>query len=148
MCCEDHLHCCPHNTVCNVQAGTCDSVSDWSLTVPWVTKIPAVVMVPENEHCDETSACPTGTTCCKQKSGTWACCLLPRVHTHTHCLQYTSIHELLFVSHTRTHLSLRRPFAVKITSTAVLRATSVTSLTSPANTLFYPACLGSESSQR
>ncbi|XP_027011582.2 granulin b isoform X2 [Tachysurus fulvidraco] len=78
VCCEDHLHCCPHNTVCNVQAGTCDSASDRSSTVPWVTKIPAVVMVSEKEHCDETSACPTGTTCCKQKSGTWACCLLPR----------------------------------------------------------------------
>ncbi|XP_060727012.1 granulin b isoform X1 [Tachysurus vachellii] len=88
VCCEDHLHCCPHNTVCNVQAGTCDSVSDSSSTVPWVTKIPAVAVVPENEHCDETSACPTGTTCCKQKSGTWACCLLPRAvccEDHEHC---------------------------------------------------------------
>ncbi|KAG7335498.1 hypothetical protein KOW79_000191 [Hemibagrus wyckioides] len=90
VCCEDHLHCCPHNTVCNVQAGTCDSVSDVGarLTVPWVSKTPAVALEPENEQCDETSVCLTGTTCCKQESGTWACCLLPRAvccEDHEHC---------------------------------------------------------------
>ncbi|XP_017320488.1 granulin b isoform X1 [Ictalurus punctatus] len=75
VCCEDHLHCCPHDTLCNMAAGTCDGVRS---TVPWVSKTPAVALVSENERCDETSACPAGTTCCKDKSGTWTCCLLPR----------------------------------------------------------------------
>ncbi|KAI4887453.1 hypothetical protein NFI96_017433 [Prochilodus magdalenae] len=97
VCCEDHLHCCPHNTVCNVAAGTCDSVSDAGtrLSVPWVSKTPVVAPHPENDQCDETSACPTGTTCCRQKSGAWACCPLPQKYTlnaeavccddHEHC---------------------------------------------------------------
>ncbi|XP_053094900.1 granulin b isoform X2 [Pangasianodon hypophthalmus] len=90
VCCEDHLHCCPHDTVCNVAAGTCDSVPDAGvrLTVPWVSKTPAVALMSESERCDETSACPTGTTCCKEKSGTWACCQLPRAvccEDHEHC---------------------------------------------------------------
>ncbi|KAI5620383.1 granulins isoform X1, partial [Silurus asotus] len=90
VCCEDHLHCCPHNTVCNVAAGTCDGVPDAGvrLTIPWLSKIPAVVVGPEKERCDETSTCPTGTTCCKEKSGTWACCLLPQAvccADHEHC---------------------------------------------------------------
>ncbi|XP_060776980.1 granulin b isoform X2 [Neoarius graeffei] len=90
VCCEDHRHCCPHNTVCNLVTETCDSVLDAGvrLTVPWVSKMPAVALVSENEHCDETSVCPTGTTCCKEKSGAWACCLLPRAvccEDHEHC---------------------------------------------------------------
>lgn len=71
VCCEDHIHCCLHDTVCNMTAGTCDGV-------PWVSKTPAVALMPENVSCDETSVCPIGTTCCKQKSGAWACCLLPQ----------------------------------------------------------------------
>lgn len=104
MCCEDHLHCCPHNTVCNVQAGTCDSVSDAGahLTIPWVSKTPAVALVPENQQCDETSVCPTGTTCCKQESGTWACCLLPQVYTHTHTIYCI---QVCMISHTYTSVS-------------------------------------------
>lgn len=80
VCCDDHIHCCPHGTVCNLAAGTCDGVSDGRgrHTVPWVSKTPAVALGPENQSCDQTAVCPTGTTCCKQKSGTWACCLLPQ----------------------------------------------------------------------
>ncbi|KAM9488533.1 granulin b [Clarias gariepinus] len=90
VCCEDHQHCCPHNTVCNMAAGTCDGVSGVGvgLTVPWVSKTPAVALTPENERCDETAACPSGTTCCRQKTGNWACCLLPQAvccEDHEHC---------------------------------------------------------------
>ncbi|XP_066538685.1 granulin b [Hoplias malabaricus] len=90
VCCEDHLHCCPHNTVCNVAAGTCDSVSEAGVlsTVPWWSKTPAVTLPPENDRCDETTACPAGTTCCRQMSGAWACCPLPQAvccDDHEHC---------------------------------------------------------------
>uniref|UniRef100_A0A671SB45 Granulins domain-containing protein n=1 Tax=Sinocyclocheilus anshuiensis TaxID=1608454 RepID=A0A671SB45_9TELE len=30
--------------------------------------------------CDDTAACPDGTTCCKTKEGGWACCPLPEVN--------------------------------------------------------------------
>uniref|UniRef100_A0A8B9JPQ9 Granulin n=1 Tax=Astyanax mexicanus TaxID=7994 RepID=A0A8B9JPQ9_ASTMX len=91
VCCEDHLHCCPRNTVCNVAAGTCDSAFSGTagqLSVPWVRKTPATSLPPANDQCDETSACPTGTTCCRQKSGAWACCPLPQAvccDDHEHC---------------------------------------------------------------
>uniref|UniRef100_A0A673N7S4 Granulins domain-containing protein n=1 Tax=Sinocyclocheilus rhinocerous TaxID=307959 RepID=A0A673N7S4_9TELE len=29
--------------------------------------------------CNDTAACPDGTTCCKTKEGGWACCPLPQV---------------------------------------------------------------------
>lgn len=91
VCCEDHLHCCPRNTVCNVAAGTCDSAVSGTakqLSVPWLSKTPATSLPPLNDQCDETSACPTGTTCCRQKSGVWACCPLPQAvccDDHEHC---------------------------------------------------------------
>ncbi|XP_062847915.1 granulin b [Trichomycterus rosablanca] len=90
VCCEDHLHCCPHDTICNVAAGTCDSATDTGshLAVPWMSKKPAVAMAAQNDRCDETSVCPVGTTCCKQKSGAWACCPLPKAvccDDHEHC---------------------------------------------------------------
>ncbi|XP_072536211.1 granulin b isoform X2 [Salminus brasiliensis] len=91
VCCTDHLHCCPRNTVCNVAAGTCDSTISEAgkrLSVPWVSKTAATALPPQNDQCDETSACPTGTTCCRQKSGAWACCPLPQAvccDDHEHC---------------------------------------------------------------
>uniref|UniRef100_A0A671SA38 Granulins domain-containing protein n=1 Tax=Sinocyclocheilus anshuiensis TaxID=1608454 RepID=A0A671SA38_9TELE len=30
--------------------------------------------------CNDTAACPDGTTCCKTKEGGWACCPLPEVN--------------------------------------------------------------------
>lgn len=80
MCCEDHVHCCPHGSVCNLAAETCDSVSDSGLrfSVPLVKKIPAASVPSQNQNCDETSLCPTGTTCCKLTSGSWACCPMPQ----------------------------------------------------------------------
>ncbi|XP_026876119.2 granulin b [Electrophorus electricus] len=80
VCCEDHLHCCPNNTVCNVAASTCDSITDEGphLAIPWVTKMPAPSLLAQTDQCDDTYLCPGGTTCCRQKSGAWACCPLPQ----------------------------------------------------------------------
>ncbi|KAJ8414445.1 hypothetical protein AAFF_G00053150 [Aldrovandia affinis] len=85
VCCEDHLHCCPRGTVCNVTTSTCD---DHTGSVPWLEKAPALTLSPNNEKCDEQTVCPSGTTCCKQNSGQWACCPLPHAvccEDHEHC---------------------------------------------------------------
>ncbi|XP_038847363.1 progranulin-like isoform X2 [Salvelinus namaycush] len=88
MCCNDHLHCCPHGTVCNLEASTCDDPSGF--TMPWVAKVPALpTQTPlATEKCDEQTMCPRGTTCCRQNSGQSACCPLPHAvccTDHEHC---------------------------------------------------------------
>ncbi|XP_018592009.1 progranulin-like isoform X2 [Scleropages formosus] len=85
VCCEDHVHCCPHGTVCNLAAQTCD---DPSGSLPWLEKVPAITTGSLDEKCDEQSVCPSGTTCCQQNSGHWACCPLPHAvccDDHEHC---------------------------------------------------------------
>ncbi|XP_067238020.1 granulin a isoform X2 [Chanodichthys erythropterus] len=83
VCCDDFIHCCPHDTTCNVAAGSCD---DPSGSTPWLEKLPvqkissqkvAVTQVSSDVRCDDTAACPDGSTCCKTKEGGWACCPLP-----------------------------------------------------------------------
>ncbi|XP_028823013.1 granulin b [Denticeps clupeoides] len=85
VCCDDHRHCCPHGTACNLAASTCDSARG---SVPWAEKLSAFPLAPEREKCDEQTLCPSGTTCCMQKSGEWACCPLPNAvccDDHAHC---------------------------------------------------------------
>ncbi|XP_051745693.1 granulin a isoform X49 [Ctenopharyngodon idella] len=80
VCCDDFIHCCPHGKTCNVAAGSCDGPSG---STPWLEKLPvqrknvAVTQVSSDVPCDDTSACPDGSTCCKTKDGGWACCPLP-----------------------------------------------------------------------
>lgn len=40
MCCSDHLHCCPSNTICDLEHGVCKS---GQMHVPLLKKIPAVL---------------------------------------------------------------------------------------------------------
>ncbi|XP_013878176.1 granulins [Austrofundulus limnaeus] len=79
VCCQDFIHCCPKGQTCNLAAQTCDGGQQ---SVPWVKKISSiprkdvqteVKVVP----CDDKVGCPDGTTCCKTKEGSWACCPLP-----------------------------------------------------------------------
>ncbi|XP_052406912.1 granulin a isoform X22 [Carassius gibelio] len=80
VCCDDFIHCCPHGTTCNVAAGSCDEPSG---SQPWFEKLPVKlirsqnVAVTKDVPCDDTVACPDGSTCCKTKEGGWACCPLP-----------------------------------------------------------------------
>ncbi|XP_062330269.1 granulin b isoform X1 [Osmerus eperlanus] len=88
VCCDDHTHCCPHDTVCNMEASTCDDPSSSGLSLPWVSKVPALTLARDNEKCDKETMCPGGTTCCQQNSGQWACCPLPHAvccDDHEHC---------------------------------------------------------------
>ncbi|KAF7665096.1 hypothetical protein LDENG_00155320 [Lucifuga dentata] len=88
VCCDDHLHCCPHDTVCNLEAETCDDVSGFMPPLPWVLKVSTLPSEGQNEKCDRQTMCPRDTTCCKIESGQWACCPLPQAvccNDHEHC---------------------------------------------------------------
>ncbi|XP_078454932.1 progranulin-like isoform X2 [Lampetra planeri] len=88
VCCDDHEHCCPHGTTCNLPAQTCDK---GALSLPWSTKTPALRVAggePNAVICDDQSSCPDGNTCCKTSSGGWGCCPLPKAvccNDHQHC---------------------------------------------------------------
>ncbi|XP_028989709.1 granulin b [Betta splendens] len=96
VCCEDHLHCCPHGTVCNLAASTCDDPADGAV-LPWLDKAPAFPFLSENSKCDESSSCPGESTCCRTAAGAWACCPLPQAvccDDHTHCCPHGTVCNL------------------------------------------------------
>ncbi|KAI5097065.1 granulin-a isoform X1 [Silurus meridionalis] len=93
VCCEDFIHCCPQGKKCNLAAQTCD---DPFGSVPWLKKVPSRPIdgqkVPESKlsdvPCDDTVACPDGTTCCKDGKGGFGCCPFPQAvccEDFTHC---------------------------------------------------------------
>lgn len=97
VCCEDHAHCCPKDTVCNLAASTCDDPADLSVSVPWVTKVPTFTIAPSNQKCDETSSCPDDSTCCKLATGKWGCCPMPKAvccEDHLHCCPHDTVCNL------------------------------------------------------
>uniref|UniRef100_A0A9J8AAQ4 Granulin a n=1 Tax=Cyprinus carpio carpio TaxID=630221 RepID=A0A9J8AAQ4_CYPCA len=91
VCCEDFIHCCPHGKKCNVALGTCEDPS--CSGVPWVEQVPVKPIICQDKQtsdvpCNDTAACPDGSTCCKTKEGEWACCPLPQAvccEDFTHC---------------------------------------------------------------
>lgn len=99
VCCEDHVHCCPHDTVCNLSEGTCDNSVGLLLSVPLVKKLPASPRSsqPADEKCDQTFSCTRDTTCCKTASGTWGCCPLPQVGARVYTNAVINV-MLLYVS--------------------------------------------------
>uniref|UniRef100_A0A3Q3B3Y5 Granulins domain-containing protein n=1 Tax=Kryptolebias marmoratus TaxID=37003 RepID=A0A3Q3B3Y5_KRYMA len=54
--------------------GTCDDRASSSPLLPWFSKVPAQ----SSENCDQQTACPGGTTCCRREAGLWGCCPLPQ----------------------------------------------------------------------
>uniref|UniRef100_A0A3B3QZJ2 Granulins domain-containing protein n=1 Tax=Paramormyrops kingsleyae TaxID=1676925 RepID=A0A3B3QZJ2_9TELE len=79
VCCDDHVHCCPHGTKCNPAGTSCDNSTS---SIPWLEKLPPINRQSakgQNVPCDDTSACPDDTTCCKTTTGKWGCCPMPEV---------------------------------------------------------------------
>ncbi|XP_015244830.1 PREDICTED: granulins [Cyprinodon variegatus] len=96
VCCMDHLHCCPHGTICNLAASTCDSSTGTAL-IPLLPNTPSFPLLTEKVKCDESSSCPGDATCCKTTSGEWACCPLPEAvccDDHIHCCPHGSVCDL------------------------------------------------------
>ncbi|XP_048846873.1 granulin a isoform X1 [Brienomyrus brachyistius] len=88
VCCDDHVHCCPHGTKCNLASSTCDNATS---SIPWLEKLPTINRQSakgQDVPCDDTTACPVNATCCKTTTGGWACCLMPEAvccDDHVHC---------------------------------------------------------------
>lgn len=89
VCCNDHIHCCPRHTLCDVAHGRC--LKGVVETVPWQEKLrarPLNSTEVRDIRCDGFSSCPDGTTCCKLASGSWGCCPMPSAvccSDHVHC---------------------------------------------------------------
>ncbi|XP_067412373.1 progranulin [Emydura macquarii macquarii] len=88
VCCQDHVHCCPKGYTCDPAAGSCQPPGT---PVPWLEKTPARVRATlegRGVRCDEQTSCEDGQTCCKNPTGSWACCRLPNAvccEDHQHC---------------------------------------------------------------
>ncbi|XP_019655774.1 progranulin isoform X2 [Ailuropoda melanoleuca] len=69
ICCSDHLHCCPQDTVCDLVQSKCLSKEN---ATDLLTKLPAQTV--QEVKCDMEVSCPDGYTCCRLQSGAWGCC--------------------------------------------------------------------------
>lgn len=94
-CCNDHVHCCPQNTQCDLVHGTCvskDKVVPMSKKVPARMKLQtsATVQVLRTQ-CSDGSSCPDGSTCCELGDHSFGCCpLISAVccGDHLHCCPF------------------------------------------------------------
>ncbi|XP_020653649.3 progranulin isoform X1 [Pogona vitticeps] len=85
VCCDDHLHCCPQGTTCDLSHSKCTMTSRWS----WpITRLSVDLQTARDVVCDPEHACPDGNTCCRTVSGKWGCCPLEEAvccADHIHC---------------------------------------------------------------
>ncbi|XP_042187867.1 progranulin-like [Callorhinchus milii] len=82
VCCSDHQHCCPQGYNCNNE--TCVK---GGLSIPYINKIPVLErLIARNSieshstkvFCDAIHYCQGGNTCCRNRTGEWACCGYPQ----------------------------------------------------------------------
>ncbi|XP_078079942.1 granulin b isoform X2 [Mustelus asterias] len=90
VCCKDEAHCCPKGYMCDDKNKFCVKKA---VPFPWITNEVTNMKSLEkssalNTKCDDTKSCPTGSTCCRERSGAWGCCpLIDAVccKDHEHC---------------------------------------------------------------
>ncbi|XP_010352279.1 progranulin [Rhinopithecus roxellana] len=124
ICCSDHLHCCPQDTVCDLIQSKC--LSKENATVDLLTKLPAQTV--GDVKCDMEVSCPDGYTCCRLQSGAWGCCPFTQAvccEDHIHCCPagFTcdtqkgtceqGTHQVSWMEKAPAHLSLPDPQALK-----------------------------------
>jgi len=79
VCCRDHLHCCPHDSVCDLEHSTCrrqaqDQTDDLT---PLSTKTPSssIAALASKDIChDKATMCVEGHRCCITVDAEWGCC--------------------------------------------------------------------------
>jgi len=121
VCCKDHLHCCPQDTVCDTIHGKC--LRGVENSIPWQKKIKSRELNSTSTQandvtCDSFSACPDGTTCCRLASGKWGCCPIPNAvccEDHLHCYPSGTVCDTAHgrCSH-KGGLSLSESFSAKV----------------------------------
>jgi len=83
VCCQDHIHCCPEGTRCDLKAQSCVSTNGEARA--WSVKATAKQMLPKLVQsepklaeppviCKDNSTCPPLSTCCEFGEGMYACC--------------------------------------------------------------------------
>ncbi|OBS58612.1 hypothetical protein A6R68_10272 [Neotoma lepida] len=93
ICCSDHLHCCPQDTVCDLIQSKCLSEH---YTTDLLTKLPGypvslmtnLLPTMKEVKCDMEVSCPDGYTCCLLTTGAWGCCPFTKAVCcldHQHC---------------------------------------------------------------
>lgn len=118
VCCEDRQHCCPNGYTCNVKARTCEKQV--------VSPSPPATNLALQPHveagsvkCGKGRFCQDQQTCCKDRSGNWACCPYPQVSA---ALLWVGRGQLGSCEATHPLCPCRAP-AVRINATAVPLAT-------------------------
>jgi len=99
VCCSDGEHCCPQNTVCDLDKGTCDDKRN--LLIPFAFRkneinVNSVALKKAKKvevvYCPGgTSYCPDGNTCCILPNGQFGCCPYPSAtccNDRIHCCPY------------------------------------------------------------
>ncbi|KAM6904810.1 granulin a [Xenentodon cancila] len=87
-CCADHIHCCPTDTLCNVQSSSCENAT---VALPWVERTPAQKhtssksfrMIKSHMGEDDDNICPDQSRCpaefsCLKALTKYGCCPLPQ----------------------------------------------------------------------
>ncbi|XP_066220062.1 progranulin [Saccopteryx leptura] len=124
ICCSDHLHCCPQDTVCDLVLSKC--LSKENATMDLLTKLPAHTV--QEVKCDMEMSCPDGYTCCRLATGAWGCCPFDQAvccEDHVHCCPAgfkcdsqkgtceQEAHQLPWMEQSPAHLSLPDPQAME-----------------------------------
>ena len=84
MCCEDHLHCCPSGTTCNIAELKCES-NGGQFSFSWYMARKPAVMKAElsTVPCGYRGQCKKDATCCSKANG-HGCCDMPGVSCSFH----------------------------------------------------------------
>ncbi|CAI5789905.1 Uncharacterized protein PODLI_1B030954 [Podarcis lilfordi] len=115
LCCEDKIHCCPHNTTCDLPHARCFAASGEH---PLQKKFPAsrravLLDSPRNSLCPgNQSSCPDTDTCCILPTGQYGCCHLPNAvccRDHLHCCPQGTTCDL---EHSRCTMTPQRSWPI------------------------------------
>jgi len=86
-CCSDQIHCCPHNSKCNIDKGTCET-STYETIIFMKPNVKAVLKSKLITCPDGESECEDDQTCCLMDDGTYGCCPFKNAvccYDHVHC---------------------------------------------------------------
>lgn len=126
VCCSDHLHCCPQNTVCDLTTGQCVDKKQQLIPFafrkrepPTIVKAAAVEEAQRVEvvYCPGgTSYCADGSTCCILSTGQYGCCPYPsatccndRIHCCPSGTRCDSTSQYCLQANTQMRVAPKRP---------------------------------------